>query len=160
MGRDFEDAIEVGLVERSDLPHDISLVLGSTNGTMVYRLVNDLIANSFGDQVAFSPAVAEALTALKDFNRSNIYFNSKIKTEAPKIRRLYRILFEAFLEDFRLGPELEASKKLLLPLPDDYLATASPEEKTRDFIAGMTDEYFLRQASDLVMPKWHIDSFA
>ena len=160
VGRDFEDAIEVGLVGRNDLPEPIARILGTTNGTMVYRLVEDLIANSAGDKVAFSPAVAEALTALKDFNRANIYFNSKIKTEAPKIRRLYRILFEAFLEDFRSGPELEASKRFLSSLPDDYLASASAEEKTRDFIAGMTDEYFLRQAAELIMPKWHIDSFA
>jgi dGTPase len=160
VGRDFEDAIEVGLVGRSSLPEPIARVLGSTNGSMVYRLVEDLIANSSGGQIAFSSDVATALNALKNFNRSNIYSNSKIKTEAPKIRRLYRILFETFLDDFRAGPKLEAAKKFIQTLPADYLDGSSPQEKTRDFIAGMTDEYFLRQASELVMPQWHLDSFA
>jgi dGTPase len=42
IGRDFEDAIKVGLIQREDLPGDIKKVLGNTNGTMVYKLVQDL----------------------------------------------------------------------------------------------------------------------
>jgi dGTPase len=160
VGRDLEDAIEIGLVERSALPEPVKEALGSTNGTIVYRLVEDLIQGCQGDRVAFSPPMAEALTALKNFNRVNIYFNPKVKTEAPKIKRLYRALFEAFSEDFQRGPSLPATKRFLEPLSEEYRDGTSPLEKTRDLLASMTDEYFLAQASDLLLPKWHIDSFA
>ena len=122
--------------------------------------MENLLANSRGRRVAFSPPVAEALTALKNFNRNNIYFNPRIKTEAPKIRRLYRSLFEIFLEDFRNGPKLPAAKRFLEPLSEEYRDGASPAEKTRDFLAGMTDEYFLRQATELLIPSWSFDGFA
>ena len=159
VGRDLEDAIDIGLVDRLDLPEIVSERLGSSNGTIVFGLVSDLSRGGQGDMVAFSPEVAEALIALKNFNRANIYFNPRVKTESPKIKRLYRILFEAFLEDFQSGPKLPAAEKFLASLDDEYRQSASPAEKARDLIAGMTDEYFLRQAADLLLPKWHLDSF-
>ncbi|MDR1657015.1 MAG: HD domain-containing protein [Deltaproteobacteria bacterium] len=159
VGRDLEDAIELGLVKRSAIPPEITQTLSNTNGTIVYRLVEDLIQNSCPDRLGFSERIAVALTALKDFNRDQIYFNPKIKTEAPKIKRLYRLLFEAFLQDFQNGPVMEACQKFASSLSETYLASASPAEMTRDLIAGMTDEYFLRQASILLLPKWNLDSF-
>jgi dGTPase len=160
VGRDLEDAIEVGLVERAELPPEVAEVLGSTNGTIVYRLVEDLLASPREGPLGFSPAVAEALTRLKNFNRARIYSNPRAKTEAPKIRRLYRILFEAFLEDFQSGPKLPAAKRFIEGLEEGYRDAASPAEKARDLVAGMTDEYFLRQAAELLMPEWHLDCFA
>jgi dGTPase len=160
VGRDFEDAIEIGLVGRSDLPENVKEVLGETNGTIVYRLVEDLAEVSRGPATAFSPKVAEALTELKNFNRRNIYFNPRVKTEAPKIKQLYRILFETLLSDFQKGPTLPATLRFLESLSEEYVETTSPVEKTRDLVAGMTDEYFLRLATELVLPKWHLDSFA
>jgi dGTPase len=159
VGRDLEDAIEIGLVSRGDVPEEIREVLGASNGTIVYRLVEDLLANCQGDKVAFSPKVANALTSLKNFNRKNIYLNPRVKTEAPKIKRLYRILFEAFLSDFEKGPSLPAAVQFLSGLSDDYKRGASPAEKARDLIAGMTDEYFLRQATAMLLPKWSLDRF-
>jgi dGTPase len=160
VGRDFEDAIEIGLIRRDDLPKEVSSVLGTTNGAIVYRLVEDLAETSQGELLAFSPGVASALTRLKNFNREKIYFNPKVKTEAPKIKNLYRVVFETFLEDFQKGPNLPSAIKFLDSLSDEYRETASPAEKTRDLIAGMTDDYFLRQVSEHILPKWHLDSFA
>jgi dGTP triphosphohydrolase len=40
---------------------------------------------------------------------------------------------------------------------DEYRETASPAEKARDFIAGMTDEYFYHTAEDMLLPKYHSD---
>ena len=34
-----------------------------------------------------------------------------------------------------------------------YIDTTTPEEMVRDFIAGMTDAYFLRLAKDLLIPE-------
>lgn len=161
IGRDFEDAIILKLVERDDLPAGVKRVLGSTNGTIVYRLVDDLIRRALASPplVAFSPGIAGALQEFKDFNRERIYFNKRIKEDAPKIRRLYKILFETYAEDFAAGPSLKASREFVKGLDDRYLSGTPPAEKARDLIAGMTDEYFLRQAEEIVMPNWHSDSY-
>jgi dGTP triphosphohydrolase len=164
VGRDLEDAIEVGLVDRRDLPEAIVSVLGDTNGKIVYRLVDDLRRNSLARRqeglVAFSPEVAESLTALKDFNRQQIYFNPAIKTEAPKIERLYGLLFEHFLREFESGqPKLAQIRDFLDHLDPGYPEQHSPAEMTRDCLAAMTDEYFIRTANDLLIPGWRVNHF-
>ena len=45
IGRDIEDAIRLGLIKRGDLPGDCRRILGETNGTIVYTLVEDLAGN-------------------------------------------------------------------------------------------------------------------
>jgi dGTPase len=161
VGRDLEDAIEIGLVGRSDLPKEIGEALGYTNGSIVYRLVEDLLRSSEGEveKVAFSPEIGRALLDLKNFNRTHIYFNPKAKKETPKIQRLYEILFEAMVEDFGKGPKVEAAELFLGRLDPGYGQEASPEEKARDFLAGLTDEAFLRLASDLLLPRWNLETF-
>ncbi|MBU2518820.1 MAG: HD domain-containing protein, partial [Proteobacteria bacterium] len=44
VGRDLEDAIVLGLVSRDMLPSEVREVLGESNGTIVYRLVEDVAA--------------------------------------------------------------------------------------------------------------------
>ena len=51
IGRDIEDAIRLGLIDRAELPETCKKRLGDTNGTIVYSLVADLVATS-PDQLA------------------------------------------------------------------------------------------------------------
>jgi dGTP triphosphohydrolase len=127
---------------------------------VVYRLVENLITESLlsPGRIAFSPDIAMALIELKNFNRKNIYFNPRIKKDAPKIRRLYRILFETFLEDFRQGPFLDPSVHFLDNLDHAYRDNEPPEVKARDLLATMTDDDFLHVARELTIPKWRNDS--
>jgi dGTPase len=46
VGRDIEDAIRLGLITRGDIPEECRRMLGETNGTIVYTLVEDLVTNS------------------------------------------------------------------------------------------------------------------
>ena len=154
IGRDIEDAIRLGLISRSDLPGECVRMLGSTNGTIVYNLVSDVIKNSYQQSfVAFSAGVSDALHQLKEFNLSRIYLNPKIKQHLKMIRRLFEILFEQYLTD--LVEEKRSSAIFTQYLKDmsaDYLEKHRPEEIVRDFIAGMTDQYFLRQCPEQLRP--------
>ena len=164
VGRDLEDAIEVGLVDRRELPSEVAEVLGHTNGQIVYRLVDDLLRSSLARReeglIGFSPVVAGALIHLKDFNRRKIYYNPAIKGETPKIERLYRILFERLETEFKSGqPGLSQAREFLDQLDPGYPLEHSPAEMARDALAGMTDDYFLRLAGDVLMPGWRISHF-
>jgi len=80
VGRDVEDAIRLGLIKRKEMPADCRRILGETNGTIVYTLVEDLIAESLEkSSLSFSPEVAQALKRLKNFNQEFIYANIKAK---------------------------------------------------------------------------------
>jgi len=161
IGRDVEDAIRLGLIARSDLPAECVEVLGDTNGKIVYNLVADLIETSRdGDFIAFSSEKAGALMGLKRFNREKIYFNPLIKREGAKIESLFEMIFHRLLEDLQAGREKSpVFANFLIDMAPAYLTGRSAAEVVRDFIAGMTDEYFLRLAGEILLPKYHEQMF-
>jgi dGTPase len=155
VGRDIEDAIRLNMIKRSDLPKESVEVLGNTNGTIVYHLVTDVINTSFQNTyIAFSKQISEALKQLKDFNLERIYMNPKIKKDTNTIKTLFGILFEKYLDD--IENENRSSvifKGFLGDMSEDYIQHHRKEEIVRDFIAGMTDQYFLRQCPENMRPK-------
>jgi dGTPase len=154
VGRDIEDAIRLGILTRKDIPEECRRVLGETNGTIVYVLVEDLVANSLDkDHVCFSEEVAEALKKLKDFNHQHIYMNERVKKQTPKIQIMFRLLFEKYVRDLQTGNEAsDIYTEFLEGMSPEYTDRVCPAEITRDFIAGMTDEYFLSQCHKHLIP--------
>ncbi len=155
IGRDLEDAIVVGLIQRSDLPAEVREVLGNTNGTIVYRLVEDLVESSAGrPYVGFSPEVGRALGRLKHFNLHRIYLDRRIKSQHHKIERAFDLLFERYLADLKEGRRASpVFRDFLEHMDPAYQESLSPAAIVRDFIAGMTDDYFLRRYQDEVWPR-------
>jgi dGTPase len=162
IGRDLEDAITLNLVQREELPSLVVQRLGRTNGAIVYSLVADLISHSFEkNYVGYSPEVGQALKILKEFNYERIYNNPRIKAETPKIEGLFASMWTRFLEDVR-------ERRLESPIWRDFLSTMvpvymenqQPPEIVRDFIASMTDAYFLRQCEELFFPQTLLGKFA
>lgn len=88
--------------------------------------------------IAFSPAVAEPLQALRQFLRSNMYNHYKVMRMARKARRVVTELFEVLFDH----PDC---------LPPEWQALAADQgdlgraEAIRDYIAGMTDRYALEE---------------
>ena len=154
IGRDLEDAIRLGLLDRHDIPESIVRILGNTNGTIVYRLVTDVIQNSHKNRfVAFSPTISEALKALKAFNLERIYKNPKSKVHSAAIHQLFCMLFEMRLADLVTNNRSsDIFSGFLADMSDDYIANHSNPEIVRDYIAGMTDRYFLHQFPEHLRP--------
>lgn len=155
IGRDIEDAIRLGLIQRSDLPAESVAVLGNTNGQIVYALVTDVIESSIDtSSIAFSDRVSHALKILKAFNYERIYLNPVIKQHSKTLENLFGILFDRYLEDLRKGDgQSGIYTQFFAEMSDDYKNIHSPEEMVRDFIAGMTDSYFLKQCPKELTPK-------
>lgn len=155
IGRDIEDAIRLNLIHRDEIPANCAALLGTTNGAIVYNLVEDVIQNSMDrDAVGFSPEVSEALKELKSFNYTRIYQNPKIKGEVSKIGRLFETLFELYLQDFvSENRESDLFTGFLDGMSPEYLDHHKPAEVVRDFIAGMTDEFFMRQCQLRLLPQ-------
>ena len=155
IGRDLEDAITLSLVRREELPPEVAGRLGRTNGAIVYSLVTDLLRHSFDkNYVGYSPEVGALLKQLKEFNYQRIYDNPRIKDQTSKIEALCQRLFHRFLEDL-------AQDRRDSPIYQDFLATLDPPyreshqpaEIVRDFLASMTDAYFLRTSQELFFPQ-------
>ena len=161
VGRDIEDAIRLRLISRDELPRKCRQLLGETNGTIVYNLVEDLVAASLDrPSISFTPEIAETLKELKDFNHARIYTHELVKRQSPKIRLMFGLLFEKYLTDLQRGDEHSE-------IYGEFLGSMSPEYQTetplagivRDFIAGMTDDFFLSQCHKHLIPQMNTSIF-
>jgi len=154
VGRDIEDAIRLGMIRRSDIPKSCADRLGKTNGEIVYTLVTDVIAQSIQTgHVALSESVSSALKALKGFNYEHIYMNPAIKTHTAAIEALFELLFETYIRDIEAeNRDSVIFSSFLSGMSDAYVHTHRTEEIVRDFIAGMTDRYFLMQCPEHLRP--------
>jgi len=158
IGRDIEDAITLGLIRRTDIPPSCRRVLGESNGAIVYTLVTDLITNSrvtapgapketARNHIGFSQEIAEVLQELKQFNYTRIYLHPQTKNHLPLIKDCYRALFEIYALSLEGTPlPLSPPPDLIASMADSGLCDQPPATMARDYIAGMTDDFFLKQA--------------
>ena len=154
VGRDIEDAIRLGLISRASIPDTCAATLGTTNGTIVYSLVTDLLKTSSGEaHIGFSDKVSTAFRQLRVFNLEHIYMNKRLKQYNSVIRDMFHRMFESFLKDIvSQKKSSEIFTRFLKDMAPDYTATHRAEEIVRDFISGMTDKYFLRLSPENTLP--------
>lgn len=154
IGRDIEDAIRLGVINRNDMPDECRSVLGETNGTIVYSLVEDLAGSSLDKPyICFSDKVAEALKRLKEFNREYIYSGKLSWKQTPKIELMFELLFERYMDDLAKKDEgSEIYGEYLGGMSSEYKENTPDVEIVRDFMAGMTDDFFLAQCEKRLIP--------
>lgn len=154
LGKDFEDACTLKMIDRSAIPVNVRKVLGSTNHDIVDSLSSDIIENSFGKgYIAFSDPVFDSFKAMKALNYERIYGCDLIKEQRAKFAGMVRNLFEAYLTDLDNTDEKSSIfKDFISHFPDSYLIDNSPYRIVADFIAGMTDQYFLKQYNIRFLP--------
>jgi dGTPase len=160
IGRDLQDAREVGLIaDDTPIPAVCREILGETNQEIINTLIFDLLENSDTEgegYISYSSPVEEALISLRSFSRRHIYDNPVLCSEREKVRSMYATLFLSCLDD--LEQERTDARIFVEGLRPGYvsaryLASATPEELTRDYIAGMTDRYFARRFEECVLPR-------
>ncbi len=156
VGRDMEDAVRLKLIQREELPELSRDLLGITNGTIVFKLVTDLISNSLRKPcLSFTGEVSEALKQLKAFNYERIYSDPGIKEHLKPVKEIYIYLFDLYLNDLETGKlDQPMLRRFHDGLCDAYKESHSHVEIVRDFISGMTDSFFIRQAPEAMQPHY------
>lgn len=142
VGRDIEDAIILGLIKKEDIPSDIVQVLGNTNHDIINTIVLDIIANSYNKPyIEMSHEVHEALNKLKTFNYENIYAKADFK--ALEYEKMFKYLFDVYMSDLENHNESSDIYKIYLNEMDESYLENSAARIVIDYIAGMTDVYFI-----------------
>lgn len=151
LGRDIEDAIRLKVFNINDLPKSIKEILGSSNKDIINTITLDIIENSIGkDYLSMSPKVYKAIKDLKEFNYQKIYSKSMTNETKEYYRNGFYKIFDYFLKDVKeKNTKSIIFKDFLYDMDSSYLNNTSDERKVIDFIAGMTDEYFLHQYKEI-----------
>lgn len=148
IGRDIEDAIMIGKIKRDELPKDIVTVLGCTNKEIINTIILDIIDNSLDKPyIKLSDDVYNALFKLKKFNNEHIYKLSMSKEEQEKYEIGMNKIYSRYLSDLENNNTKSVIYNFINNQCDMYNNSTSNKRKVIDFIAGMTDEMFLREIS-------------
>ena len=146
LGRDIEDAIRLGIINKFDLPDNITDILGTTNKEIVNTIIMDIINNSLGKPyIKLSDDILEAIISLKHFNSENIYSKANTKDTIEYYEKGMNVLFNRYLKDVtKKNKNSEIYKVFLNGMDKEYFKNTSDKRKVIDFLAGMTDEYFIK----------------
>ena len=147
VGRDLEDAIRLGFVNRDEIPDSITTVLGNSNRSIVNALVTDLINSSLGKQyIEFSDKVYYALKDLFVFNYQHIYNKANSQERLDYYDRVFNSLYDKYLSDLT-NNNLDSSiyTYYLNKMSDEYNSSTSKQRKIIDYISLMTDEFLIKE---------------
>lgn len=153
IGRDIEDAIAVKLIQREDIPKEIVEVLGDTNSQIIDKLVEDLLQNSYEKPyLEFSDSIFHALKTLLEFNYKYIYHSPKKAANEEKSLIMFKMLFEKYQNDF-VKKEGDICDLYASQMIEDYTNQNKCGKIVVDFMAGMTDQFFIDQFEKNFLPK-------
>ncbi len=148
INHDIDDAMRAGILSESDIPRDISAVLGKNHSKRINTLVEDLITQSIDSPtLKMRPEVAAAMARLREFLFERVYRNPVAKGEEAKAREILKCLFAHIM-------------KHPAELPDDFrphLDFDGMERVVCDYIAGMTDKYAIYKYQEIFIPNaWQV----
>lgn len=152
LGKDIEDAIHLGILQREDLPKTL---LGNSNRELLSAVAKDIISQSYEQNyIAITEEVFEALKVIRKFNFEHIYSHPKLKIESKKIERSYGYLFETLLEDCEKNKESSfVWTHYVANKSEIYKNNTTSIQAVVDYIAGMTDSFFVRTLEKILVPR-------
>ena len=147
IGRDIEDAIRLGKLKKEDLPKEITEVIGSTNKEIVNTIIMDIIENSMDKPyIKMSEEVYNAIGALKNFNYKHIYNYAYTPEERQFFKDGINKVFYQYYEDIKNNnTDSEIYRVFLNKQSKEYIENTKDARKVIDYIAGMTDDYLLKE---------------
>ena len=150
IGRDVEDAIRLGILDKSSIPKSITDVLGDSNRKIVNTIILDVIKNSVNEDgevkyIKLSDEVYNAIKELKNFNYKNIYLKANSEEDIKRYEEMFNFLFDSYLEDLEnKNYESRIYTVFLNDMNDEYKKNSNARIVI-DYIAGMTDDYFANE---------------
>ncbi|WP_026294901.1 deoxyguanosinetriphosphate triphosphohydrolase family protein [Sediminispirochaeta bajacaliforniensis] len=167
LGRDLEDALQLKIVKREDVPEEVVANLGAENGVIINTLVSDLIDTSRkSGAVAFSDEKYHAMKVLTEFNYRNIYRNPLLSDYHRYFDRILRSLYdylEELFDRYRFDEgQYRREKNLLAVRFGDYVCKMRSfyegedggfRNLAVDYVAGMTDDYALECIQEIMLPQ-------
>lgn len=151
IGRDIEDAINLGVLKREEVPKNIREVLGTTNKEIVNTIILDIVTNSLEKPyIKLSDSVYHAIFDLKKFNYEHIYSKANTKEQLSFYKEGMIALYNKYLKDIEThNLNSDIYQIFLNQMDDQYIKNTNPKRMVIDYLAGMTDEYFVNAIKNI-----------
>lgn len=152
LGKDRQDAIKANIIKDESIFDDGS-VIGSFNSVMINNLIVNIIENSYGkDAIILAPEYFNALKEAKKKNYAYIYKAEAVSKQQEEVfskmfKKLYNKLLDDVIKSDSSSPVFRHHINFVnnwrkYYKGDDYSLT-EPNQIVVDYIASMTDDYFI-----------------
>lgn len=152
IGKDRDDAKRMGVIDTLNVFD--TKVIGRDNARIINNLTSDIVNNSYGqDHIAMSEEVFADLKLAKAQNYEIIYNTEGWRAGGKNmVQEMFFEVYEHLLSDIKAGNEqspiwTEHAKKLSLNSRSlsvsDYINNTEANQVVVDYIASMTDSYFI-----------------
>lgn len=166
LGKDRQDAVRAKLIPDESIFEECTF--GKSNPEIINNLVVNIVENSYGkDCIVMDDDYYKAIKETKRENYEKIYFNEAVdRVYENDIRPMFHMMYARLLHDMREGNTESVIYKHHIDFVkentqtygyDAYLESTSKEQMVVDFMASMTDDYFV-DLFDYLFPdsKYHI----
>ena len=167
LGRDWEDAERLGILRGKELPEIVAKRLGTTNGQIIDTLVSDIIKGASEEEgIGFSEPVFEAVEAFSAFNYEFIYRSDILNGYTRYFTRLINLIvnyLEEIYSSYALDEKGYLSEKNMLAagfynhireMQMLYIEKEGSDKRMIiDYVAGMTDNFCLDCANEILKPE-------
>ncbi len=152
LGKDRDDAIAMGVLDNLDC-FDTE-VIGRDNARIINNITVDVVNHSFGrDEICMSRAVFEDVKLAKRQNYERIYDREGWRAGSGNVvEEMFAEMYERLLCDVQSGDANSAvarhhvkqlAKRSRTITAEGYLAETEPNQVVVDYMASMTDRYFM-----------------
>ena len=152
LGKDRQDAVRANIVESENV-FKSNDVIGSFNSAMINNLIVNVIENSYGkNSIILSPEYFEALKNAKKTNYLLIYQSEEVSKPQEEIfKSMFEKLYIKLLNDVIKNDKTSYIYRHHIRFVnnwrkyykgEDYSLT-EPNQIVTDYIASMTDDYFI-----------------
>lgn len=144
INHDLDDAVRAGVLKPSDVPKEITDVLGTSSKERINTAISSVWRNSYGKNfVAMEPEVEKAGDELRKFMFEHVYLTEYARREEKKAERMLSQLYEYFISNTDKLPETFI----------DLLGKYDKEQVVCDYISSMTDRYAVYMFNRIFIPK-------
>lgn len=152
LGKDRQDAVRARLILDDSMFEERAF--GKSNPEIINNLIVNIVENSYGkDCIVMDDEYYKAIKATKKENYKKIYFNEAVdRIYDNEIRPMFHMMYDKLLRDMKDGDtssviyrhHIEFVKENTASYGYDvYLEKTSKEQMVVDFMASMTDDYFV-----------------
>jgi dGTPase len=146
INHDIDDSERAGILKESQLPPEITAVLGNSKRERIDCLVRSVVCCSADGVIRMDEPVQEAFDKLHAFMYKSVYVNPHAKSEESKVPLVIEKLYE-----YALSPEHLTADMRVIAQQDGIRRAAV------DYIAGMTDPYAVELFEKIYVPhSWQL----
>jgi len=151
LGKDRQDAMKLALMTEED--KCISGKIGTSNSEIINNMIVNIVENSYGkDYIKMDEDYFNAFSEAKRENYEKIYGNKRIEqVYTESINPMMEELYVRLLKDAKSGSKdtvlykhhIEHIHRYVGHYADKVYGECNPNDIVVDFIASMTDDYFV-----------------